>query len=287
LSAIVERLFILFQWLVPQHIITAIVFRLARIRTVALKNFFIRQFVRVYNVNVDEISTPVPDSFANFNEFFTRELVAGARPVDDGANTITSPADGAVSAAGKIEKDTLIQAKGMRYSVEDLLVTDLQEARAFHDGRFATIYLAPFDYHRVHAPVAGMLRTARYVPGDLFSVNETTARFVPRLFARNERLICHFDTDLGPFVVILVGALNVGSITTPWTGEIRPKKRGVVIDYDLADSVYSTTVAKGDLLGWFNMGSTVIMLVPDGHGEWSDTLITGTTLKMGEVIGRQ
>ena len=271
----------------PQHIITAIVFRLAQIRNVALKNFFIRQFVRAYNVNVDEISTPVPDSFANFNEFFTRELVAGARPVDDGANTITSPADGAVSAAGKIEKDTLIQAKGTRYSVEDLLVTDLQEARAFHDGRFATIYLAPFDYHRVHAPVAGTLRTARYVPGDLFSVNETTARFVPRLFTRNERLICHFDTDSGPFVVILVGALNVGSITTPWTGEIRPKKRGVVIDYDLDDSVHSTTVAKGDLLGWFNMGSTVIMLMPDGHGEWSDTLVTGTTLKMGEVIGRQ
>lgn len=287
MSAIVARLFILFQWVVPQHVVTAMVFRLARIRNVATKNFFIRQFVRAYKVNVDEISGSMPDGFANFNEFFTRELVAGARPVDDGANTITSPADGAVSAAGKIDKDTLIQAKGMRYSVEDLLVTDLQEARAFHDGRFATIYLAPFDYHRVHSPIAGELRTARYVPGDLFSVNEVTARFVPRLFARNERLICHFDTKAGPFVLIFVGALNVGSITTPWTGEIRPKKRGVVVDYDLKGSAQSTIVAKGDLMGWFNMGSTVIMLMPDGYGEWADALVTGTTLKMGEVIGRQ
>lgn len=287
MSAIAARAFILFQWIVPQYLVTAIVYRLARIRTVPVKNFFIRQFVKAYKVDVDELSAPVPDGFASFNDFFTRELAAGARNVDQSANTIVSPVDGAVSAAGTIEQEMLIQAKGMRYSLEDLLATDLPEARAFHDGRFATIYLAPFNYHRIHAPLAGTLRAVRYVPGDLFSVNAVTAKFVPRLFSRNERLVCHFVTDAGPFVLIFVGAMNVGSISTPWTGEIRPRKSGVVVDYNLSNSALSTSVAKGDLLGWFNMGSTVIMLMPNGHGEWSETLVTGATVKMGEVIGRQ
>ncbi len=287
MSAIAARAFILFQWIVPQYLVTAIVYRLARIRTVPVKNFFIRQFVKAYKVDVDELSAPVPDGFTSFNDFFTRELAAGARNVDQSANTIVSPVDGAVSAAGTIEQEMLIQAKGMRYSLEDLLATDLPEARAFHDGRFATIYLAPFNYHRIHAPLAGTLRAVRYVPGDLFSVNAVTAKFVPRLFSRNERLVCHFVTDAGPFVLIFVGAMNVGSISTPWTGEIRPRKSGVVVDYNLSNSALSTSVAKGDLLGWFNMGSTVIMLMPNGHGEWSETLVTGATVKMGEVIGRQ
>lgn len=281
------RLFVLFQRVVPQHIITAIVFRLARIRNVAIKNFLIRQFVRAYKVNVEEVRMNVPDGFVDFNDFFTRELAEGVRVIDDRPGSIVSPADGALSAAGVIEKNRLIQAKGMHYSLEDLLATDLPEASAYQNGRFATIYLAPFDYHRVHAPLAGTLRAVRYVPGDLFSVNATTARFVPGLFSRNERLVCHFTSDDGPFVVILVGALNVGSISTPWTGEIRPRKRGVVVDYDLSRSSCSTTVAKGDLLGWFNMGSTVIILMPDGRAEWSKSLVTGKTLRMGEVIGQQ
>jgi phosphatidylserine decarboxylase len=287
LQALGARLFVLFQWIIPQHVLTAIAFRLARVRNVTCKNFFIRQYVSAFKVNVDEVSTPVPDGFVDFNAFFTRELAAGARPVDSGPDTITSPVDGAVSATGVIDKDLLIQAKGMHYSVEDLLATDLPEAGAFHNGRFATIYLAPFNYHRVHAPLAGTLRAIRYVPGDLFSVNASTAQLVPGLFARNERLICHFTADDRPFVVILVGALNVGSISTPWTGAIRPRKRGVVADYDLSSSAESVTLAKGDLLGWFNMGSTVIMLLPDGSGAWSERLVTGTSLRMGEVIGRQ
>lgn len=281
------RLFVFFQWVVPQHIVTAIIFRLARVRTVGIKNFLIRQFVSAFKVNVEEVSRPVPDGFVHFNAFFTRELAEGTRVIDNSPGTIISPADGALSAAGVIEKNMLLQAKGIHYSLEDLLATDLPEASAFHNGRFATIYLAPFDYHRVHTPLAGTLRAARYVPGDLFSVNANTARFVPGLFARNERLVCHFTSDDGPFVVILVGALNVGSISTPWTGEIRPQKRGVVVDYDLSQSSPSTTVATGDLLGWFNMGSTVILLMPDGRGEWSENLVTGKTLRMGEVIGRR
>jgi phosphatidylserine decarboxylase len=285
LQALGAWLFVLVQWILPQHVLTAIAFRLARVRNVTCKNFFIRRYVSVFKVDVTEIGTPVPHGFVDFNAFFTRELAPGARSVDSRPATITSPVDGAVSAAGIIKKDLLIQAKGMHYSVEDLLATDLPEAGAFHNGRFATIYLAPFNYHRVHAPLAGTLRAIRYVPGDLFSVNASTAKRVPRLFSRNERLICHFTADDRPFVVILVGALNVGSISTPWTGEIRPRKRGVVADYDLSRSTGSVTLAKGDLLGWFNMGSTVIMLLPAGSGEWSEQLVTGTTLRMGEVIG--
>ena len=281
------RLFIIFQWIVPQHIVTAIIFRLSRIRNISIKNFFINRFISAYNVNVEEIDKSVPNGFADFNAFFTRELAPGARPIDQGSDTIVSPADGSISAAGTIEKDMLIQAKGMRYAIEDLLATDLPEAGEFHNGRFATVYLAPFNYHRVHAPVAGTLRAARYVPGDLFSVNATTARLVPRLFSRNERLVCHFVTANGPFVVVFVGALNVGSITTPWTSEVRPRKSGMVVDYDLSESAASTTLEKGDLLGWFNMGSTVIMLMPDGAGEWDDKLVSGTTLRMGEVIGER
>jgi len=284
--AITARLFVFFQWLLPKHIVTSIVCRLARIRHVALKNFLINQFVKAYKVNIAELDRPVPEGFESFNAFFTRDLAAGARPVDNDAGSIVAPADGTVSVAAKIEKDTLIQAKGMRYSLDELLATDLPEASTYVNGRFATIYLAPYNYHRVHAPLAGTLRAARYVPGDLFSVNATTAALLPGLFVRNERLICHFETDRGPYVLIFVGALNVGSITTRWTGEMKPRKRGVVVDCDLSRSDASRNVAKGELLGWFNMGSTVIILLPDDGGEWSDMMHAGKTLSMGKAIGR-
>jgi phosphatidylserine decarboxylase len=167
--------------------------------------------------------------------------------------------------------------------LHDLLATNFDEANQFINGSFATIYLAPYNYHRVHAPLCAELRAARYVPGDLFSVNAATASGVPNLFARNERLICHFNTDAGPMALIFVGALNVGSITTPWTGEIRPRKRGVVEELVLRSSV-SRIVSKGDLLGWFNMGSTVIMLLPPASCKGLDQLKRGQTLLMGEAI---
>lgn len=286
MPAITARLFVFFQWLLPKHIVTSIVCRLARIRNVALKNFLIKQFVSAYKVNIGELDKPVPEGFESFNAFFTRDLAAGARPIDNEAGSIVAPADGTVSIAARIEKDMLIQAKGMRYSLDELLATDLPEANTYVNGRFATIYLAPYNYHRVHAPLAGRLRAARYVPGDLFSVNATTAALLPGLFVRNERLICHFETGSGPYVLIFVGALNVGSITTPWTGEIKPQKHGVVVDCELSGDDASRNVAKGDLLGWFNMGSTVIILLPDGRGEWSDSMHAGKTLRMGEAIGR-
>lgn len=274
------------QRMLPKYALTAIVYRVARIRTVGIKNFLIRQFIRFYRVDVADVAAEIPGGFETFNAFFVRELAPGARPIDDSPGAIVSPVDGTLSAHGEIEADMLFQAKGFRYSLGDLLAADLQDADAYVDGWFATIYLAPYNYHRVHSPLAGTLRLARYVPGELFSVNAATVGHIDGLFTRNERLICHFDSDSGPYAVILVGALNVGSISTPWTGEIRPRASGLIEDFQPADSEMSPEVTQGGLLGWFNMGSTVIVLLPRGLGEWSDRLAATESLRMGERIGR-
>ena len=275
--------FVALQYLVPRHWLTAAIWRISRIRHPRVKNFLITRFASAFDVDLEEVKLSVPGDFATFNDFFIRELADGQRPVDRDENTIVSPVDGTVSFAGAIRADSVFQAKGIDYSLGDLLATDLAEADHYRDGSFATIYLAPYNYHRVHAPLAGELVAARYVPGDLFSVNEATVSRIDGLFRRNERLIMHFRTDFGPAVLIFVGALNVGSISTPWSGEIRPRKTGVVDILDL--SGYPTTVDKGDLLGWFNMGSTVIMLLPGGVCEWDDDLEPGETLRMGVEIG--
>lgn len=286
MTVFASQLFLLLQRIMPKRLITALVYRIARIQLPLIKNFLIRAFVKFYEVNVDEVRKPVPDGFASFNEFFTRELESGSRPIDSSASSIVCPADGFVSAAGRIDRNSVFQAKGLEYSLEDLLATDLDEARRYYDGSFATIYLAPFNYHRVHAPIAGELATARFVPGSLFSVNQMSVSFLPGLFTRNERLVCHFLTAAGPMVLIFVGALNVGSITTPWTGEIRPRKGHVVENINLLSSSEPKTVRKGDLLGWFNMGSTVILLLPPGVCDWRSGLECGDPLRMGEALGR-
>jgi len=280
-----SRLFVLLQKFLPRLTLTALVFRLTRIRTSSIKNFLIRQFVDHYKVNVEEVKHSVPEDFATFNDFFIRELVAGARQIDAASASVVSPADGTVSAAGKIDKDRIFQAKGLHYTLTDLLATDIDDADKFIDGTFATIYLSPSDYHRVHSPLAGALVAARYVPGDLFSVNEATVACLPNLFTRNERLICHFTTDYGPLVVILVGALNVGSISTRWSGDLRPRIKGVVDDIDIARTGISTRLDKGDLIGWFNMGSTVIVLLPPGSCADLSALASGTKVRMGQAIG--
>jgi phosphatidylserine decarboxylase len=277
-------LFVALQYVLPKHFLTALIWRIARIRQPAIKNFLITRFVGIYDVDIDEVKQDVPEGFATFNDFFIRELTPEARPIDSGIDSIVSPVDGTVSVASAIRGDSIIQAKGIDYSLDDLLTTDLEQANAYIDGSFATIYLAPYNYHRIHAPLDGELVAARYIPGDLFSVNEATVARVNGLFRRNERLVMHFKTDRGPAALIFVGALNVGSISTPWSGELRPQKRGVVEVLDL--STGSTTIRKGDLLGWFNMGSTVILLMPAGTCEWGSDLRTGQTLRVGEAIGR-
>jgi phosphatidylserine decarboxylase len=276
------RAFVLLQYLLPRHLLTALLWRIARIRQTGFKNFMITRFVRAFDVKVDEVQQAIPDDFATFNDFFIRELRDDARPIDDDEAALTSPADGTVSVAGRIRGDSIFQAKGLDYTLEDLLATDLHEAAHFVDGHFATIYLAPYNYHRVHAPFDGELVAARFVPGDLFSVNESTVANVAGLFRRNERLVMHFTTRVGPAALILVGALNVGSISTPWTGEIRPRKHGMV--EVLETTSHPARVRKGDLLGWFNMGSTVILLMPQDSCEWDDDIEPGKTLRMGEAI---
>ena len=279
----IARLLASLQYLLPRRWATALVYRIARIRMPRIKNALIRGFVRMYDVNIDEVGADVPDDFRTFNDFFTRELSDGARSVDQDADSIVSPVDGTVSEAGKLNGNSILQAKGIEYSLDDLFAIDLENAREYSNGSFATIYLAPYNYHRVHMPIDGRLTAAHYVPGDLFSVNAATASLIPGLFTRNERLNLTFETDRGPATLIFVGALNVGSISTPWTGEIRPRKRGVVETMSLGDA--PRDLSKGDLLGWFNMGSTVILLLPDGLAEWGETLMAGETLRMGEKIG--
>ncbi len=278
--------FLLLQFVLPKHLLTALVFHVARIRLRPVKDFLIRRFVAIYKVDVGEAASPVPDGYASLNDFFTRSLIADARPIDSSADSIVSPVDGTVNAAGDIESDMLFQAKGKLYSLSDLLMTDLKDADRFSNGRFVTLYLAPHNYHRVHSPLDAKLIAARYVPGALYSVNESTVSLLPKLFTRNERLICHFRSDAGPLILIFVGALHVGSISTPWTDQIRPRRKGVVQDIDILKNDYPTAVSKGDLAGCFNMGSTVIVLFPPGACELNSALVTGAKIRMGQAIGR-
>ena len=284
MSSLVAHAFVLLQHLLPRYALTRLVYRLSHIRNAAFKNFLIKRFVRLYRVDTAEIERPVPDGFATFNDFFTRELKAGSRPIDAAANSLACPVDGTVSAAGRIRQQQIFQAKGKDYTLHELLATNLADADRFLDGSFATIYLAPYNYHRVHSPVAGELKAMHYIPGDLYSVNAATVARIPKLFCRNERLACHFDTPAGPAVLVFVGALNVGSITTPWTGEIRPTKHGLGAALPLADGV-PRTIGRGDLLGWFNMGSTVILLLPEGTADLDDSLVPGFTCQMGRSMG--
>jgi phosphatidylserine decarboxylase len=278
-----SRAFAFIQYLLPRHWLTAIIYHVARIRIKRVKNALISAFVRFYRVDLDEVSREVPDAFQSFNDFFIRELKDDARPIDSRPMSIVSPVDGTVTQAGQLQADSILQAKGLHYSLDDLLAADLDDARAFRDGSYATFYLAPYNYHRVHAPLAGELVAAHYVPGDLFSVNAATVLHIAGLLHRNERLILHIATAHGRMALIFVGALNVGSISTRWGGEIRPRKSGVVEMLDT--STHPRRIEKGELLGWFNLGSTVIVLLPRGVCDWRHDLTTGTTLRMGESIG--
>ena len=279
-----DRAFLWLQHALPQHLMTAFFRWLSGVRQAFVKNGLIKGFIRIFKVELVDVARPVPDGFVDFNDFFTRELADGARPIDPSGASIVSPVDGIVSAAGGIVDDRIYQVKGRHYRLDDLLATDLADAAGFENGLFATLYLAPWNYHRVHSPLAGELTALRYVPGSLYSVNDRTVRALPKLFARNERLVAWLKTKVGAVCVIFVGALNVGSITTPWTGRIIPRKRGVVDDLTPAQEG-PIMLDKGDLLGWFNMGSSVIVLLPPGAGTWHDGLTHGEELTMGAAIG--
>ena len=277
-----QKLFIAVQYLLPQHLLSRWIGRLAASEIPWLKNTFIRWFVRRYNVDMNEAVHTDPTAYPSFNAFFTRALRDGARAIDPGADAVACPADGAVSQAGRIEGGRILQAKGQWYSALELLGGDAELTAAFDDGAFATIYLSPRDYHRVHMPVAGKLRRTLYLPGDLFSVNQTTADNVPRLFARNERLVCVFDTDCGPLAVILVGAMIVAAIETVWAGQIAPAALRQIRN-DLPGT--PVELDKGAEMGRFKLGSTVVLLFGKNAVTWDDALTAGAAVRMGQSIG--
>jgi phosphatidylserine decarboxylase len=274
------RLFVWFQYLLPQHGLSRLVLAATRVRARWFKNWTIRGFLKLYQVDLAEAAESDPYRYGSFNEFFTRALKAGARPIAANSDALVSPVDGCVSEAGRIDGDRLLQAKGRDYRLSELLAAQPWASR-FEGGSFATIYLAPFNYHRVHMPLRGTLLETVYVPGRLFSVNAVTARHVPRLFARNERVLTLFDSSVGRFAVVLVGALNVGSIATVWAGDITPAARRVITRVPAAP----TTLEKGAELGRFNMGSTVILLFEPNRARWATEVRAGSEVKLGRPLG--
>jgi phosphatidylserine decarboxylase len=276
-------LFIAFQKLVPQHALSRLVGKLAASQTPWLKNLLIRRFISAYHVNMDEALHSDPTHYRSFNEFFTRPLKPGARPLAASELAVLSPADGAISAIGGITDDTLVQAKGRLYSVTALLGGDAARAAPFNGGTFATVYLSPKDYHRVHSPLTGTLREMIYVPGKLYSVNQTTADNIDNLFAVNERAVCIFDTEHGPMAVVLVGAMIVAAIETVWAGRVAPATGGMqAFDYSKQAPI---TIKKGAELGRFLLGSTAIILFGPGMVEWKLNLQKGPAVQMGQQLG--
>ena len=253
------ELFIALQRILPKHFLSRVIAKLAESNNRMLKNFLIKQAIKTFGINMDEAISDELDSYQCFNDFFTRALKAEARPLDMGEKVVTSPADGVISQAGKIRKNKVLQAKNVDYSLARL-VGNSDQAKKYENGTFATIYLSPKDYHRVHIPAQGQLLTTRYIPGELFSVNQQTAEMVPNLFARNERLVCEFKSQqLGHFSVIFVGAMLVAGIETVWGGMEQPGP-GAVRENDYSEQ--NIHFSKGDEIGRFKFGSTVIMLFP-------------------------
>ena len=278
-----DRLATLPQYLIPQHLLSVTMHRLANSKVTWFKKAFIHFIVSRYKVNVSEAAETDLSTYSSFNDFFTRALRKGIRPIAGGDNIMTSPVDGAVSQIGAIQSGRIIQAKGRDYSVVELLGGDADLAQQFEQGQFATIYLSPKDYHRIHMPLTGKLKMMRYIPGKLFSVNPRTARAVPRLFARNERVITVFETEQGPIVMVLVGAIFVGSMETVWEGKITPPYSRDIKTWDyIGDDIVS--LDKGQEMGRFNMGSTVVLLLPKSMQSFKPEFTTESIIKLGEAM---
>ena len=275
-----DQLAVIPQYLMPKLAMTRLAGLVASAEWGAFTTWIIKRFVKRYNVNMNEAAHADPAHYKSFNEFFTRPLKDDARPL--ASSEWVCPVDGAISQCGAIENDQIFQAKGHHYSTRALVGGDATLAAQFQNGQFATLYLSPRDYHRIHMPIAGKLLRMIHVPGDLFSVNPTTARGVPGLFARNERVVCEFETEKGPMVLVLVGATIVGSMATVWHGQVNPPRPGTVRvwQYDSQD----VRLQKGEEMGRFLLGSTVVMLFPENsiqlHADWIST----RPLQMGEAM---
>jgi phosphatidylserine decarboxylase len=276
-----DRLAVLPQYLLPKGALTNFAGRIAGAKGGAMTTRLIRWFVGRYNVNMDEALDPDITHYASFNDFFTRALRPGARPLAKAA--YVCPVDGRISQFGTIDKDQIFQAKGHNFSTTALVGGDAALAAQFEHGSFANLYLSPRDYHRIHMPCDGRLTRMIYVPGELFSVNPTTARGIPGLFARNERVVCVFDTANGPFVMTLVGATIVGSMATVWHGVVNPPRTGQVRDWSYAND--NVVLKQGEELGRFLLGSTVVMLFPKGTVDFNANWQPAGPVQLGEVMG--
>lgn len=275
-----DTLFIFLQYILPQHLISRLVGYLAATEISWLKNALISTFIGQYNVDMSQAVHERAEDYKSFNEFFTRPLKEGMRPLADNTQFILNPADGAISQLGDIEQGRIFQAKGQSYSTLELLGGDAELANKFDGGKFATIYLSPRDYHRIHMPLAGTLKSTQYIPGDLFSVNQTTAENVPRLFSRNERLVAIFDTAHGDVAVVMVGAMIVAGIETVWGTSGRDQAR-------LQDSFSpAITLNAGDEMGRFYLGSTVVLVFQKDQIEWQD-LQAGDAVQMGQALAKR
>lgn len=282
-----DKVFIASQYIIPHRGLSRLVGWVAETRIDWIKNLFISRFIRAFNVNMEEAERQTPEAFENFNDFFTRELKPGMRTVDPADNAIVSPADGAFSQLGPIENGRIFQAKGHDYSLTELLGGSAERAEPFMGGQFATIYLSPKDYHRLHMPVTGTLREMIYVPGDLFSVNQVTAENVPRLFARNERVVAIFDTELGPMALVLVGAMIVAGIETTWAGRITPFDRRVrsVAYPGAGEQKEPLVIEKGEEMGRFFLGSTIVVCFGEDKMRWLEDITATQPVRLGERIG--
>ena len=276
-----DRLAVLPQYLIPKQALTVFAGWVAGGQWGGVTTAIINWFVKRYNVNMAEAANPDTASYNSFNTFFTRPLRADARPL--AAAPLVSPVDGAISQCGPIAGDRVFQAKGHSYSTLALLGGDAALAAEFQDGQFATLYLSPRDYHRIHMPCAGQLKRMVYVPGELFSVNPATARGVTGLFARNERVVCVFDGEFGPFVMVLVGATIVGSMATVWHGVVNPPRPGTVREWTY--EMGNIALAQGEEMGRFLLGSTVVMLFPKGAMQFKPDWTPTRAIVMGEAMG--
>lgn len=282
------RLFIALQHILPQHFLSRMMWRLTRCEYKWLLLLILPLFIRQFKVNMEEAKNPDWKSYASFNHFFTRELKEDAREISADKNTIVSPVDGAISQLGKINTDLIFQAKGHAYSLTQLLGGREDLSKIFKNGLFNTIYLSPKDYHRIHMPIDGTLEEMIHVPGQLFSVNPTTVENVPALFARNERVICLFNTAVGPMIMILVGAIFVASIETVWHGEVTPPTRKDIRNWKYGEGSENERISliKGQEMGRFNMGSTVILLYANKKIDWDKELNAEQSVRLGETIGQ-
>ena len=278
-----DNIFIIIQHILPQHLLSRCTGWLANLRhPVWLKNWLIHIFIKQFKVDMTEATEPDPTRYASFNEFFTRSLREGVRPMAEA--DLVCPADGAISQLGPIKFGRIFQAKGQAFSTVELLGGDTRRATQFIDGNFATIYLSPRDYHRVHMPIKGRLTATSYIPGQLFSVNQVTAENVPRLFARNERMVCYFDTAAGPMALVLVGAMIVAGIETVWSGQVAPPT-STPLFRDYVSLPEPVELEQGAEMGRFMLGSTVILLFPKDAVEFDATFTAGAATRLSEKLG--